>query len=65
MKSILGFLLLLLIFSCSKECLPTNNQDCIDFSLIPAKNIENSPDLKEYLIRYDSTIATIYFKKIC
>lgn len=58
MKFFWGLLLILFSFSCSKECDSTSNVKCIDFSLIPMKNIENSPDLKEYLIRDDSTISS-------
>ena len=52
------FIFLLFTFSCTKECVSTNNENCIDFSLIPIENIENSRDLYEYLIRDDSTLAT-------
>lgn len=58
MKSFLGLIFLLLTFSCTKECISTFIENCIDFSLIPSKNIEKSPDLREYLIRDDSIIAS-------
>ncbi len=52
------FVNLALLSSCTYESPTTDEFDCIDFSLIPSVNNKDSRDLKEYIIRNDSTLAT-------
>ena len=54
MKKLLFTILLVSYLSCEKDC-PKIMEPCIDYSLIPEKNIEKSWDLEKYLIRDDSS----------
>lgn len=47
-------IVLLIIFSCFKES-STMEADCVDFALIPSKNVKNSKDLAIYLLKEDTT----------
>jgi len=50
------FILLLLIvfFRCEETC-PGLNSECLDFSIIPDRNVNNSVDLQTYLLKEDSS----------